>query len=263
MARIIGNDDQQFIDGTAAADVIASQGGDDEINGFLGNDRIWGGDGNDFLNGFGNADNGGVLSPDADQIHGGNGDDFLDGGDGNDRLYGDAGNDSLLDDRGAANFLNGGTGNDYVDGQGRVYGAAGDDIVVGNGRLDGGTGNDYVASHGWIDRPTESIGGAGADTFGVQVTGNDGIAQRLTLADYHASEGDRFAMHGNVLGIGQDNVDQSQWLFAGFDSNADGVVNSSDAYSHSDGHGGLTLSYFEDTVTLQHVAELHAADFVL
>ena len=92
-----------------------------EISGNGGNDEIRGGGGADRL--FGDAGN--------DVIHGGGGKDRIFGGIGNDRLYGDSGADNLY----------GGDGAD------RLYGGAGEDLLSGQGgndRLEGGAGRDTL-----------------------------------------------------------------------------------------------------------------------
>jgi len=66
-------------------DLIEGRGGDDYLRGGPGNDDIWGHNGIDTLQG--DAGN--------DTLRGGNDDDILEGGDGLDRLFGDAGDDVL------------------------------------------------------------------------------------------------------------------------------------------------------------------------
>jgi hypothetical protein len=168
------NDDigDEAVNGTPSADILKGCAGSDEINGDAGNDRIFGdgrpapcddprpwaedesdsifgGDGNDYINGEGSLwyiygfgfggdyidgeDGRDRISGDDgdDEIHGGAGNDRLDGGGGNDSLYGEEGNDVLY----------GGDGDDFLDG--------GDD----NDTLDGGPGTDHL------------IGGGGDDIF--------------------------------------------------------------------------------------------------
>ena len=101
--------------------------GDDLLNGTAGNDNLSGGNGQDTLNGDGGNDT----------LAGGNGGDILNGGDGNDLLQGDDSDESTN----GKDILNGGAGNDILNG--------------GNGKddLTGGTGNDILT------------GGSGSDTF--------------------------------------------------------------------------------------------------
>jgi ELWxxDGT repeat protein len=82
------------------------------VTGTKGNDRLVGGDGNDWLSG----------GAGHDHLYGGPGNDRLNGGSGKDNLFGGPGNDQL----------NGGTGHD------RLFGGPGRDI------LDGGRGHDWL-----------------------------------------------------------------------------------------------------------------------
>jgi len=81
MAKRIGNDRNNYLNGGGANDLIKGLGGDDVLLGNGGNDRIYGGDGVDEL----------------------------DGGKGNDRLFGDAGNDIMLVSSGD-DMIDGGSG---------------------------------------------------------------------------------------------------------------------------------------------------------
>ncbi len=101
----------------------------DEIIGDGGNNIIWGGAGADTLKGA-NGD---------DEIHGGDGDDaLLYGGNGADTLYGDAGADDVRGGDGN-DILYGGDGDDDMSGQNDddiLNGGAGDDILNGNQGID-------------------------------------------------------------------------------------------------------------------------------
>jgi len=107
MARIIGTDGKDFLNGTEEDDFMLGHGGDDEMQGEGGNDFMLGGDGNDGM-------------------HGGAGNDFLSGGDGNDILAWGAGNDTLL----------AGTGDDHL----QVWATEGADDVF----ISGGDGKDSL-----------------------------------------------------------------------------------------------------------------------
>ena len=85
MAKIIGTNNGEMLNGTAV---------DDLIQGLAGNDWLYGQDGND-------------------QLDGGMGDDFLDGGSGNDKLTGADGNDTLYGG-GGKDQLDGGAGTDLL-----------------------------------------------------------------------------------------------------------------------------------------------------
>lgn len=101
--------------------------GNNVVNGGTGlnllrNDTLYGGSGNDTLNGYAGDDT----------LYGGSGNDMLKGGLGDDTLYGGSGND-LLDGGLGDDVLYGGTGNDILIGglgQDILYGGAGDDIFV-------------------------------------------------------------------------------------------------------------------------------------
>jgi hypothetical protein len=92
-------------------DLGATEPGQPET-GTRGNDRLVGGNGNDWLSG----------GPGNDRLYGGLGNDRLSGGSGKDKLVGGPGNDTLQ----------GGTGND------KLFGGSGRDL------LDGGRGHDWL-----------------------------------------------------------------------------------------------------------------------
>jgi serralysin len=98
-----GND---TVVGSAAANVIATSGGNDNINGGDGNDLIYLGNGDDYLN---------ILSSGDDTFYGEAGNDYIYGYTGNETYYGGDGNDTLLGSAGN-DTINGGSGNDYMDG---------------------------------------------------------------------------------------------------------------------------------------------------
>ncbi len=72
--------------GSAHADELHGDGGDNTLKGGAGKDKLFGGAGNDKL--FGDAGD--------DRLNGGSGDDILDGGEGKDRLTGGAGKDTFV-----------------------------------------------------------------------------------------------------------------------------------------------------------------------
>lgn len=128
MAEIIGNEQDNFLQGTAAPDRIFGIAGNDTILAEASDDFADGGTGNDFVDGgFGND----TVSGDRgnDTLYGNEGDDLLDGGDDNDLLLGWNGNDTLF----------GSNGDDVLDGQAGInalYGGAGNDTYVLNSRSD-------------------------------------------------------------------------------------------------------------------------------
>ena len=95
-----------------------------------------------------------------DRLWGGGGDDILDGGEGNDLLVSHAGDDEL----------HGGAGNDTLAGQDdddALYGGEGNDRLfggAGNDTLDGGEGNDFLVGGGGADAFVFS-GSSGIDTL--------------------------------------------------------------------------------------------------
>ncbi|URW74652.1 VCBS domain-containing protein [Sphingomonas donggukensis] len=113
------------IDGTLEAGPAGTPN-DDNLQGGLFGDLIFGGTGDDFI--FGRNGN--------DVIHGGDGDDNLAGGTGNDTLYGEGDDDTL----------SGGTGNDVL------HGGMGSNIVDGGSGTDTGVlegnYNDYTITRG-------------------------------------------------------------------------------------------------------------------
>ncbi len=154
--RLTGTSAGERICGLGGNDTISGGGGDDEILGNGGNDRIDGGAGADAIEG----------GPGNDRLSGGTGGDALEGGSGLDVLDGGAGDDSINGEsgrdvaRGGAgdDVMDAGPGNDDFAGGGdsdRIDGAAGNDRVLGdagNDFVDGGAGNDRVEGGAGNDR---------------------------------------------------------------------------------------------------------------
>ncbi|MGO4705269.1 calcium-binding protein [Microvirga sp. 2MCAF38] len=86
--NMIGGAGNDTVYGSADANELNGQDGNDILAGADGNDTLWGGTGNDWLEG-GNGN---------DLIAGGSGDDRLVGGSGNDVLHGEAGRDTFVFD---------------------------------------------------------------------------------------------------------------------------------------------------------------------
>ena len=189
-----------FINGTAAGDLVYGRAGNDTINGQGGSDKIAGNQGDDvILNSggfdtvFGGQGNDRIDYADApgedalaiagnfgndtitggggaDLIFGGQDDDLISGENGRDTIAGGLGNDTLLGNAGA-DSISGNEGDDTV------FGGSGSDILSGNG------GNDRFI-HRSIDGPADRdtiFGGQGADIvdytqagFGVVFYGNRG-----------------------------------------------------------------------------------------
>ena len=192
--------------GSALADALAGDGGNNILLGLDGNDTLGGGDGVDRLEGGdGN-----------DSLFGGAGADELIGGAGDDKLYvlgndtllqGDAGYDQVIVlDTGGVNitigsgveYAAGNSGNDSINAASlttavNMFGGAGDDTLYsgsGGDTLSGGGGNDTLAGGAGVDHldggdgndslfggagADELIGGAGNDKL--YVMGNDSLLQ--------------------------------------------------------------------------------------
>ncbi|MEN6374581.1 MAG: calcium-binding protein [Smithella sp.] len=179
-------------------DVIYGGTGNDYIDGVGGDDEIYGGDNDDIL--FGSAGNDvieGGAGDDAIKGDGCNvpvelqGDDYIDGGTGNDLIWGNSGNDELFGGNGL-DTIYGDESDDYIDGEAgadSLYGGSGNDEIFGGNDDDyiegdqyGFAGNDYLDGEEGNDT---IIGGGGADElFGGE--GNDtlhGDASNVPLAD--------------------------------------------------------------------------------
>lgn len=146
MANLVSALGQTKANHDATNDTLYGGDGDDRLEGGRGNDRLYGGDGDDILNG-------------------GEGDDRLEGGEGHDILYGGFDND----------VLDGGRGND------QLYGGAGDDTLY------GGDGDDILYSGSGNDT---LYGGAGADQF---IYTSISLGSDVVL-DFNAAEGDRIRL---------------------------------------------------------------------
>ncbi|WKT60104.1 calcium-binding protein [Microbulbifer thermotolerans] len=144
-----GGSDDDELHGGAGNDTLNGDAGSDKLYGDGGEDLLSGGDGNDELYGNG-------------QLFGGAGDDVLqgagtlDGGDDNDQLYG-------------SGQLFGGSGDDLLEGSGTLDGGEGNDELrgLGSDTLIGGAGNDIlIADTGsWSGSASTLAGGTGDDTL--------------------------------------------------------------------------------------------------
>lgn len=137
-ARLLlaGTDDDDRLDGTAAAEEIRAGGGDDTLRGAAGDDALHGEAGRDLLLGEAGADT-------------------LAGGDGDDRLFGGAGDDHLAGGAGR-DFLSGEDGNDILaagddSAPQALFGGAGHDVLLGGAGRDflSGSGHANLALHDW------------------------------------------------------------------------------------------------------------------
>ncbi len=198
---IIGDDD--VIYGGTGNDYIDGVGGDDEIYGGDNDDILLGSAGNDFIDG--GAGNDAIKGDGFNVPVELQGDDYIDGGNGNDLIWGNSGNDELFGGDGL-DTIYGDEGDDYLDGEAGdnfLYGGAGDDVIFGgddNDYIEGD--NNNVAGNDYLDGGAGNdviIGAGGADEiFGGE--GNDtlhGDASNVPLAD----QGDDY-----IDGEGGDNL---------------------------------------------------------
>jgi Ca2+-binding RTX toxin-like protein len=117
----------------------------------------------------------------AAQLFGGDGNDTLNGGSGNDLLFGQAGND-ILNGKGGNDLLFGGSGNDVMDGgtgDDQLFGQGGNDRMIwnpggGSDLMEGGDGNDTA----------EVNGGNGSETFTITANGTRVRFDRITPAPF-------------------------------------------------------------------------------
>ncbi|WP_081603032.1 calcium-binding protein [Fortiea contorta] len=110
---LFGGDGDDYIDGGKGNDWLFGGDGNDTLDGGKGNDYLFGGDGNDIINGGDGND--WLFGGDGNNtLNGGNGNDWLFGGDGNDIINGGAGNDRFWGSQGS-DSLNGGDGKDIAD----------------------------------------------------------------------------------------------------------------------------------------------------
>ena len=221
--------------GSAAANSIWSDAGNDTLRGMRGNDLLDAGGGNDRAHGGAGNDTlwGGAG---ADKLYGASGNDQLWGGDGNDRLHGGNGNDQL---RGGAGFdmasFTGAVGvkvslgltRPQDTGRGRDLLASIEGLEGGSraDRLTGSGGANLLIGHGGNDRlygraGADTLrGGAGADTL-IGGAGRDRLeggagADRLTggsgadrfvftgghdrISDFRPGQGDRLLLDDATL----------------------------------------------------------------
>lgn len=201
-----GGDDRLF--GGEGADWMAGQTGGDTLFGGAGDDIMYGDDlgmadadaGQDLM--YGDAGN--------DKMYGGAKEDVLDGGQGDDKLYGEAGNDFLLGQEGS-DELSGGEGADTLDGGAgadRLLGGENDDQLWGadgDDTLEGGAGADLL--HGGRGKD-QLQGGAGDDTYLFDAGDDAGVVSSAT-----DSEGNNtIELSGGALKDMQLTGSDSAWL---------------------------------------------------
>ena len=175
-----GGDDEVSLDLGPRSDILTivrGGGGDDELNGSAGVDKLRGGSGQDSLTG----DLG------KDRLSGGEDDDLLIGNEGNDRLHGDGGADTL------------------------AGGLDRDELVGGGGydELSGGYGRDSVSGENGKDTLR---GGVGVDSL----AGGDGrdvlYRRRFDVVDADGQDVTRNEQQGNPLRKLTDSTEYKSWL---------------------------------------------------
>ncbi|MGC9526188.1 MAG: choice-of-anchor I family protein [Limnospira sp.] len=168
-------DDTPFV-GSAIGNLIWGTDGNDIAAGGLGDDAMFGREGDDVLRGDLNNRNSQRNVGGDDVIFGGKGDDRIGGKGGNDRLFGDMGDDQIWGD----------------DGDDLLRGGLGDDTLTGDD-FSGGSGSDtFVLAEG-----------EGTDTITDFEVGTDliGLANGLTFADISisAAGGNTEIAHGDEV----------------------------------------------------------------
>ena len=179
--KLWGTDEEDFIDGRGGNDRIAGKEGDDILLGGSGNDRIAGGEGNDVLDG----------GLDNDRLWGGAGDDQLIGGFGNDNIQGQDGNDTIYGDEmiTAEDFDSDGY---FTDDAKKLHendllrGNDGDDVLhdqLGKDRLFGGDGDDTLVSISDSNVPAENL------AIGANVDDGDDLEKLKFTEEFYNPDG--------------------------------------------------------------------------
>lgn len=221
----VGGAANDIITGNSLANILYGTGGNDTVNGGLGNDLLFGGaavtdpsdvadvligsSGNDTVYGNGGDDtiyggNGSTDTTDADDsIFGGNGSDVIygnagndwivggggttDPGDTGDLIYGGRGSDLLSGNGGNDTIFGGGSINDSNDTADTIYGGVGDDLIYANG------GDDLI--YGSPGNDTMS-GGFGNDRF--YIMAGDGVDTILVFDNPGAALGDQIYLSSAI-----------------------------------------------------------------
>lgn len=224
MGKITGTNSGERLDGTQTDDEINLLGGDDSCVADLGNDIVYGGDGDDtiwgrFTNTVGDDGNDAFYGEAGnDKLYGGTGNDKLYGGVGDDKLYGEEGNDSLDGGDGSDGLsggdgddtLIGGLGNDELGGGAGIdlmYGGDGDDSIYagsGNDKAWGGNGNDIIWAiySGEVNDGDDAFYGEGGDDKLYGYAGNDTL-DGGEGADYLSGGEGNDSLNG---GVGKDDL---------------------------------------------------------
>lgn len=191
---IYGGAGDDYLDGLGGDDRLYGRGGQDNMLGGLGRDQLFGGDGHDDLHG----------EAGDDQLRGEAGDDWLQGGEGADLVDGGSGTDWAVYETAAAGVTvnlgltgpqdTGGAGLDTLVGIERVFGSAfADTLTAGDGP---------VLLRGWSG--DDILRGSGGDDALVGDDGNDSLDDGGGGVDY--LEGGRGDDSYRVSGSGQDTI---------------------------------------------------------
>ncbi len=225
-----GSSQNDVIDGNEIGNSISGRAGFDVMNGYGGNDTIFGGIGVVDVTDQGDTISGGLGN---DSLYGNAGNDVIFGGraiadpeDGADNIFGGKGADSLYGNAGNDTIFGGGSGFDPLDQADAIFGGNGNDVLYGNGSDDtlyggggvvdpgdgndllyGGFGNDVMygnggsdSMYGHADNDTMH-GGSGGDFyfFDEFSSGSDVILQ---FDNPGTSGGDMLMFAVNLLGSG-------------------------------------------------------------
>jgi glycerophosphoryl diester phosphodiesterase len=157
--EFVGGDAGEILTGSADMDTVA---------GGLGDDLIDGGEGDDVLRGDANRRSPGGTIGGNDEIYGGPGDDRIGGKGGNDFLFGEVGDDEIFGDDGD-DLLDGGLGNDTLTGDDFSGGEGRDTFVLATGEgtdliVDFEVGMDFLGLKGGLMAEELSFTQAGSDT---------------------------------------------------------------------------------------------------
>ncbi|PZX18366.1 Ca2+-binding RTX toxin-like protein [Palleronia aestuarii] len=230
--RFIFGDGRQVFFAALGDDYVFGGDGDDRLNGGPGEDTVYGGNGDDYVGGgIGDDTVGGGNGNDG--VGGGTGDDFLRGGNGNDRLFGSFGEDTMNGEAGA-DTLFGGAAEDilYGDyGNDLLRNGTGDAADPDNDANNGASGSlpldeyDNAYAGGWGNDTI--FGGPGSDI----ITGDDD--SRVTAevgSNFNAQADGSDVIYG---GDGNDEIHTGSWA----DSDQ-GFANQHTGTSDDEAYGG-------------------------
>ena len=256
MPTITGKSSSETLRGTDEADRIIPNGGED---------IIYGGGGDDEINGYpkGERDSLGLwdswtywYSADPIIVYGGSGNDFIIGGQSADEIYGEDGNDYIVGYEGNDN-LRGGSGDDYLsgrEGDDLLYGDAGNDVIRvddGNDTVFGGDGDDRI--NGYINNKdlnrvinwTFFISESGKNILYGE-NGNDEIVAGSNGDKLYGENGDDILIGGDGDDY-LDGGDGDDWLVAG---DGDDTLVASNGFDYLSGGNGddtyvINARYFD------------------